>query len=142
MRRTLIVATVSVIGIIAWTRAGAQQEMLPKPGPGSGITRAAQQGDWIVSVSSMPAVTLASGVHLRGPAFLRNRSYKVIWPNGDEERVTILSAPVVRATDRGAEPLPERSPELTSDGWAEVQSSSGARRWINLMAARSVEEAR
>jgi hypothetical protein len=142
MRRTLIVAGVLLFGIFAWTRAGAQQEMLSRPGPGSGITRAAQQGDWTVSVSSMPAVTIANGVHLRGPAFLRNRTYKVIWPNGDEERVTIITAPNVRATDRGSEPMPARSPELASDGWAEVQTSTGTRRWVNLMAARSVEEAR
>lgn len=142
MRRTLIVATVLVIGLFAWTRARAQQEMLSKPGPGSGITRAAQQGDWTVSVSAMPAVTIAHGVQLRGPAFLRNRTYKVIWPNGDEERVTIITSPGVRATGRGSEPLPDRSPELASDGWAEVQTSTGAKRWINLLAARSVEEAR
>jgi hypothetical protein len=90
----------------------------------------------------MPPIRIANGVPLRGPAFLRNRTYKVIWPNGDEERVTIITVPDVRATDRGSDRLPERSPELSSDGWAEVQTSSGARRWINLMAARSVEEAR
>lgn len=142
MRRTLIVAAALVLGIIAWSRAAAQQEMLSKPGPGSGITRAAQHGDWAVSISSMPAIRIASGVQVRGPAFLRNRTYKVIWPNGDEERVTIITVPDVRATDRGADRLPERSPELSADGWAEVQTSTGARRWINLMAARSVEETR
>lgn len=146
MRRTLIVSAALVIGIIAWTRAAAQQEMLSKPGPGSGITRAVQHGDWEVSISSMPAVRIVNGVQLRGPAFLRNRTYKVTWPNGDEERVTIITVPDVRATergsDRGSDRLPERSPELSGDGWAEVQTSTGAKRWINLMAARSVEEAR
>ena len=142
MHRTLIVAAALVIGIIGWSRAAAQQEMLSKPGPGSGITRAAQHGDWEVSISSMPPVRIVNAVQLRGPAFLRNRPYKVTWPNGDEERVTIITVPEVRATDRGSDRLPERSPELSGDGWAEVQTSTGAKRWINLMAARSVEEAR
>ena len=142
MRRTLMVAAALVIWFIAWGRAAAQQEMLSKPGPGSVITRAAQHGDWEVSISSMPAVRIVNGVQLRGPAFLRNRTYKVTWPNGDEERVTIIAIPEVRATDRGSERLSDRSPELSGDGWAEVQTSTGAKRWINLMAARSVEEAR
>ena len=142
MRSTLIVAAVLVMGIIAWGRAGAQQEMLPRPGPGSGITRAAQHGDWQVSISDMPALRITGGVPLRGPTFLRNRSYKVTWPNGDEERVVITAVPDVRATERGTERLPERSPELTSEVWVEVQTGSGNKRWINLMAARAIEEAR
>jgi hypothetical protein len=144
MRRTLIVAAVLAIGIIAWTRAGAQQqEMLPRPGPGSGITRAAQHGEWAVSISSMPAVRVVNGVQLRGPSFLRNRTYKVTWPNGDEERVAIIAVPSVRATDSESDDrVPQRSPEISGDGWAEVQTSTGAKRWINLWAARSVVEVR
>jgi hypothetical protein len=44
--------------------------------------------------------------------------------------------------DRSPERLPERSAEVMADTWAEVQTASGGRRWINLMAARSIEETR
>ena len=143
MRRTFITIAVLVAGLIAWV--GAQQEMQPRPGPGSGITRSAQHGDWEVAISNVPTVrvaTITAGVPLRAPQFIRNRTYKVTWPNGDEERVTVITVPDVRATDRNAERdrLPERSPESSTDGWVEV-SSSGARRWINILAARAIQEA-
>ena len=140
MRRTFITIAVLVTGLIAWV--GAQQEMLPKPGPGSGITRAAQHGEWEVAISNVPTVRLAAataGIPLRTPPFVRNRTYKVTWANGDEERVTVISVADVRATDRNNDRIPERSPEASTDGWVEVQSSAG-RRWINILSARSIIE--
>ena len=145
MRKIFIVIGALAIAVTGWTQLGAQQqEMLSRPGPGSGITRSAQHGDWEVAISNTPTVRVANTlpVQLRGPVFLRNRSYKVVWPNGDEERLTMISVPDQRVADRASERLPERSAEAMADTWAEVQTASGNRRWINLMAARSIEETR
>ena len=145
MRKTFITVGAFVIAIATWSQLGAQQEMLSRPGPGSGVTpvAAAQRGDWQVAVSNTPSVHVANSVQvqMRGPVFLKNRTYKVTWPNGDEERLTMIAVPDARA-DRNPDRLPERSPEMAGDGWAEVQTSNGIRRWINILAARSIEEAR
>ena len=144
MRKTLIIVGALAIAGTAWTQLRAQQEMLQRPGPGSGITRAAQHGDWEVAISNTPTVRVANSmpVQVRGPMFLKNRTYKVTWPNGDEERLTLISVPDSRPAERNPERLAERSAEMMSDTWAEVQTPSGNKRWINLMAARSIEEAR
>ena len=155
MRKTFIIIGALALLATGWTGLGAQQqEMLSRPGPGSGITRSAQHGDWEVAISNTPTVRIADTppVQLRGPVFLKNRSYKVIWPNGDEERLTLISVPDQRLAvrnserldrpDRNPERLAERSAEAMADTWAEVQTASGNRRWINLMAARSIEETR
>ena len=152
MRKSFIIIGALAIAVTGWTQLGAQQqEMLSRPGPGSGITRSAQHGDWEVAISNTPTVRVANTlpVHLRGPVFLKNRTYKVVWPNGDEERLTMISVPDQRVADRSPERpdrsperLPERSAEAMADTWAEVQTASGNRRWINLLAARSIEETR
>ena len=145
MRKTFIIIGALALAVTTWTQLRAQQqEMLSRPGPGSGITRAAQHGDWEVAISNTPTVRIATPfpVHLRGPVFLRNRTYKITWPNGDVERVTMIAVPDQRPADRNADRLPERSAETMADTWAEVQSESGNKRWINLMAARSIEEVR
>lgn len=134
MRGTFIVGGTLAAALAAWVGLSAQQEMLPKPGPGSGLTKAVQQGEWRVAIDNVPTVNIGNGVQLRGPLFLKHRAYKVTWPNGDEERVTIVTVPQARRLSDG-------SPEVVENGWVEVQSS-GTRRWINIMAARSVEEAR
>jgi hypothetical protein len=142
MRKLFVLGGAVAIAAVTWTQLRAQQEMLAKPGPGSGITRAAQHGDWQMAISNEPTVRVASitaGVPLRTPQFIRNRTYKVTWPNGDEEKVTIIAVPDVRPNDRGGDRLPERSADGSTDGWVQVQSSSG-RRWINILAARAIEE--
>jgi hypothetical protein len=109
--------------------ASAQQEMLPKPGPGSGITtvtgsvsvtntpgvRAAQEGDWHVAVLNTPSVRVTE---VPSPGFLRSgATYQITWVDGSKESVTISS--------------------VATNGWVEVERS---RRWINLASARSIAE--
>ena len=144
MRKLFVVIGALGIALVTWVQLRAQQEMQPRPGPGSGITRAAQQGEWEVAINNTPTVRVADTlqVQVRGPVFLRNRTYKVTWPNGDEERLTVILAPVPRPVDRNADRLPERSAEMMADTWAEVQTANGNRRWINMTAARSIEEVR
>ena len=144
MRKLFIVIGALGIALTTWVQLRAQQEMQSRPGPGSGITRSAQHGDWEVAINNTPTVRIADTlqVQVRGPVFLRNRLYKVTWPNGDEERLTVITVPVPRPADRSADRLPERSAEMMADSWAEVQTANGNRRWINVSAARSIEEAR
>lgn len=130
MRKSLIVVAVSAAAFL-WVAVSAQQEMSPRPGPGSGIThvtgsvdisntpsvRAAQEGDWRVSVQNTPSVRVTE---VPSPAFLRTgSSYEVTWADGKIETVTVSS--------------------ISTSGWIEVERS---RRWINLSSARSIAEVR
>jgi hypothetical protein len=139
MRKTFITMTALAIALVAWAHLGAQQEMLPKPGPGSGVTPVSQKGDWAVAISNTPSVHIANPIQVRGPIFLRRGSYRVTWPNGETENVTIIT--MASDTQRAGDRMADRSPELITDGWVEVQSE-GRRRWVNIMAARSIEEGR
>ena len=139
MRKTFITVGALAIALVAWTHLGAQQEMLPRPGPGSGITGVSQKGEWSVAISNTPSVRIANPIQVRGPIFLTRGAYRVTWPNGDAEMVTLIATAV--ETQRTGDRIGERSTELVTDGWVEVQSN-GRRRWINLMAARSIEEGR
>jgi len=134
MRKTLTIIGAVAMAAIAWTQLGAQQEMLSKPGPGSGLTRAVQHGDWAVAISNIPSVQITNPIQIKGPVFLKRGTYNVTWPNGDVEKVTIITM----AADTNK--MSDRSPELVNEGWVEV-SSGGNRRWINIMAARSIQEA-
>ena len=144
MRKLFIVIGALGIALVTWVQLRAQQEMQSRPGPGSGITRSAQHGDWEVAINNTPTVRIADTlqVQVRGPVFLRNRLYKVTWPNGDEERVTVIAVSASRPVERTTDRLPERSAEMVADTWAEVSTASGNRRWINLSAARAIEEVR
>ena len=121
MRALFIVGALSAAAFL-WTGVAAQQEMLPRPGPGSGVTRvegtvnignvpavrATQEGDWRVTVVPAP--------------FLKpNTRYVVTWQDGSTERIVVL-------TDVG------------HGGWVMVDGAP--RRWINLGTARAVEEGR
>lgn len=132
MHRRIIIIGALALALVAWARAGAQQEMLPKPGPGSGVTPVSQRGDWQVAISNTPEVRIANGVPLRAPAFLKDAQYKLTWPNGDVEDVRIHITDLRRMAEKGL---------AVEDGWLEV-SSGGRRRWINIHVARSIEEAR
>lgn len=137
MRKTFITATALAIALVVWVSLGAQQEMLPRPGPGSGVTGVSQKGEWSVAINNTPSVRIANPIQVRGPVFLKRGAYRVTWPNGDVEMVTIIT--MASDTQRTGDRMAERSPELITDGWVEVQSE-GRRRWVNIMAARSVEE--
>jgi hypothetical protein len=128
--KTTVALSVAAAALL-WVAASAQQEMLPKPGPGSGITtvtgsvsvtntpgvRAVQEGDWHVAVLNTPTVRVTE---VPSPGFLRSgASYQITWVDGSKESVTISS--------------------VATNGWVEVERS---RRWINLASARSIEEQR
>lgn len=108
----------------AWVALSAQQEMLPRPGPGSGVTP--------VRVVEEPAVRLAKGsevrvvdpvsVSIRPPGFVaKGRVLEITWATGDTERVTVR--------------------DVLEGGWIDVAASGGAR-YINLASARSVQTPR
>ena len=136
MQKRTIVVTVSAAALLG-VAAAAQQEMLPKPGPGSGVTnvtgsvsiantpnvnvantvQAAQQGEWRVAIQDTPSVRVTE---VPSPGFLRTGSrYEITWVDGTSETVTISS--------------------LAANGWIEVERS---RRWVNLSSARSIREDR
>jgi hypothetical protein len=130
VRKTAPALAIAAAALL-WAAVSAQQEMLPKPGPGSGITNvagsvsitntpsvmAAQQGDWRVAVSNTPSVRVTE---VPSPGFLRTgATYEIVWVDGSRETVTVSS--------------------IATNGWIEVERS---RRWINLSSARSIAENR
>src|SRR5688572_28458007 len=121
MRKTFITITAFAIALAAWAQLGAQQEMLPRPGPGRGVTGVSQKGEWSVAINNTPSVHIANPIQVRGPIFLKRGCYRLTWPNGDAEVVSIIAttSDAPRAGDRMA----ERSQELVTDGWVEVHSS-------------------
>ncbi len=121
--------TVTLAGLAlaatAWVAVSAQQEMLSRPGPGSGVTP--------VRVVEEPVVRLAKGaevrvldpvyVSVRPPAFLsKGRGLEITWPTGEVDRVTVV--------------------DVLDGGWIDVGSSGEGTRVINLATARSVRTLR
>lgn len=119
--------------------AVAQQEVSPVPRAGTGVVTvtgsvdigrmpavtiagqpdvaARQSGEWNVSVTGQPQVSLAPA------AFVRNgMRYALTWTDGSIETVSV--------TESGA------------GGWVRVQHPQGASRWVNLSTARAIEEVR
>jgi hypothetical protein len=109
---------------LLWAGVSAQQESRIKPGPGSGVmnvvgivdignvpvVHATQRGDWQVSLANSPTVRVGS------PDFLlKGRRYKVTWAANDQETVDVTDV---------------------NGSWVRV----GGGRWINLAAARAVED--
>ena len=117
--------TVTLAGLAlaasAWAAVSAQQEMLSRPGPGSGITP--------VRVVEEPVVRLAKGAEVRvlDPVYVaarplafatKGRTLEITWPTGEIDRVTVAG--------------------VVEGEWVEVGSSGGETRYINLATARSV----
>ena len=130
MQKSTIAVSLAAAAFL-WVALSAQQETLPKPGPGSGVTSvagsvsiintpsvsAAQEGDWRVAVSNTPSVRVTE---VPSPGFLRTgTTYEIVWVDGSKETVTVSS--------------------IATNGWIEVERS---RRWINLSSARSIAENR
>ena len=134
MRNILVISSVAgslALATMVWPSVSAQQEMLPRPGAGSGVSRvegnvavtgtvsvdqmpdvnAKQRGPWRVGITEMPEV------HIAGLSFLRaGGRYEVTWPAGDKETLAVTA--------------------VASNGWVKVDQRS---RWVNLALARSVE---
>jgi hypothetical protein len=130
MHRPTLVTAIGA-AVLLWAGVSAQQEVLPKPGPGSGITRitgavevsnapsvhAVQQGGWEVAINNTPTVRIVETV---GPSFLKQgRKYEITWDDGKAEVVTVAGS--------------------GRDGWIEV--SGPPRRWINLTSLRTIQDA-
>lgn len=120
MRISVIVAAAGAAAML-WTGVRAQQEMLSRPGPGSGITRV----EGSVSIANMPPVrAMQDGewrVAIAPVTFFKPKvRYLVTWPDGSVERMTIA--------------------ETGQGDWVLTEGTS--RRWLNLAVARSVEELR
>ena len=109
---------------LLWAGVSAQQESRMKPGPGSGVmnvvgivdignvpvVHATQRGDWQVSLANSPTVRVG------GPDFVvKGRRYRITWIPGEQETVEVAEV---------------------NGSWVRV----GGGRWINLAAARAVED--
>lgn len=138
MRRTTI-AVVSVAAVLLGAAAVAQQEVFPTPRAGTGVVTVTgavdiermpavviaampdaavrQSGDWRVSVTGQPQVSLAPAAFVRVGV-----RYGVTWTDGSTETVSIA--------------------ESGAGGWVRVQQPQGVSRWVNLSAARAIEEVR
>lgn len=134
MNRVHLVAIAVLAGVVFWAGVKAQQEVQPRPGPGSGLMNvnilnrpavlAEQIGEWQVSVGRMPDVRIANTptVAVRLPMFAaRGSKYIVTWATGEIDRVSIS--------------------DVGEDGWVQVDNQGKNRRWINLRNARAIEEA-
>ena len=118
MRKHLIVLAVAAA---AWAGVSAQQEMLPRPGPGSGVTPVRIVNEAVVTVSGIPEVRVTAPVaaSVRVPTFAsKGRTLVVTWATGDDETVTVN--------------------EVLEDGWIAVDGN----RFVNLSSARSVRVVR
>ena len=135
----------AVAAVAVGVGVAAQQEMLPRPGPGSGVTPVSQRGNWDVAISNEPTVHIANPVPVRigVPAFVRNASFEITWANGDKETVAIVGferQQEARIDRPDGRPDPRQNrPQPADDGWVQVRDGSKTR-WINLTAARSIEQ--
>lgn len=135
MNGTRVVGLAAGAAALLWVGVvGAQQEMRPRPGAGSGVmdvnvinhpaVTAAQSGDWRVSLASTADVRIANTptVSTAAPGFLRRgERYEITWGERELEIVTI--------------------DELLSNGWVRAMSN-GSSRWLNLNNARGIAVAR
>jgi len=127
VRNILVLGSLAFVAMV-WSGVSAQQEMLPRPGAGSGIIKVAgsvsiddmpdvsskQLGPWRVGITDLPEVQLA------GLSFVRaGGRYEVIWSGAEKESLVVTA--------------------VGASGWVKVQSPHS--RWVNLSAARSIEAA-
>jgi hypothetical protein len=126
-----------VIGCLAialvWTGVAAQQEVLSRPGPGTGLSSvnvvnrpsvaAEQSGEWQVAIRGISDVriTNATPVRVQLPQFAGKGKFLVTWPNGQTENIQVL--------------------DVGEDGWVQVANAARTGpRWMNLRIAREIEE--
>jgi len=125
---------IAVAGLLCVRSSAGQVQ--PVPGPGTGIVtvsgtvdvgnvpsvNAGQRGDWKVAVSNAPDVRVVNTptVAIAPVQFLKAGSrYEIVWSAGDREVIGVA--------------------QLGSEGWVRV-NGGGRRRWVNIAAARAVEE--
>ena len=133
MNRWHVVIIGCMAGALVWTGVAAQQEVLSRPGPGTGLSSvtvvnrpsvaAEQSGEWQVAISRMPEVRISNTlpVSIQLPRFAAKGKYLVTWQSGESETVTVI--------------------DIGEDGWVQAANTvrSGAR-WVNLRSARAIEE--
>ena len=133
MNRWHVMVIGCLAGALVWTGVAAQQEVLTRPGPGTGLANvnvvnrpavaAEQGGEWQVAISRMPDVRISNTatVSIQLPRFASKGTYLVTWQSGESERVTVI--------------------DIGEDGWVQAANTarSGAR-WVNLRSARAIEE--
>jgi len=136
MRTKVVIGVLMAVAALYWARStdGQAQSV---PSLGSGIVTVqgkvdigtlppidvSQRGDWKVSLANVPGVRVVNTptVAVAPLAFLEvGGRYNVIWPAGDRETVEIA--------------------QLGSGGWVRA-AGEGRRRWLNLAAAKAIEEA-
>lgn len=135
MRKTVVTSVAAAIAAVALgLTARGQVQSVPGPGSGvvtvtgrvevvDGMVRAAQNGDWKVQIANAPDVRVVNtATVLPAPLpFLKAGSrLTVTWPDGTVQTI--------------------RVGQLGSGGWVSDDSARG--RWLNLSAARSVEDAK
>ena len=127
MRMKAVAAALAALAILTWVQIPSGQ-VYPAPTPGTGVVRvtgkvdvgnivpveAAQRGEWRVSVANTPAVAAVPVSFLKSGS-----SYAVTWTDGSQETVRLL--------------------QLGGGGWVRVEHDS-RRRWLNLDAARAIDE--
>ena len=132
MRVTTAAFALLAACVLIGMKVGAQQEMRPTPGPGSGrmtvdvatvpIVQVAPAGEWRTTVTNVPDVRVVNTPYVltAAPEFLRSgRRYEIKWPAGERETIDVA--------------------EVTRGGWIRVDEPK-RQRWLNVGAALSLEE--
>lgn len=132
MRVTTAAFVLLAACVLIGMTVGAQQEMRPTPGPGSGrmtvdvatvpIVQVAPAGEWRTTVTNVPDVRVVNTPHVltAAPEFLRSgRRYQIGWLSGERETITVA--------------------EVGRGEWIRVDEPD-RRRWVNVAAARWIEE--
>jgi hypothetical protein len=135
MRTTLVTGVLIGVTAFYWVRSTAGQ-VQPVPGFGTGTVTVqgevdirklppidvGQRGDWKVSLANVADVRVVNtpAVAIALPPFLRTGGrYEVTWPAGDRETFAIA--------------------QLGGGTWVRT-AGDGRPRWLNLAAARTIEE--
>ena len=135
MRTKIGAGFLTAVAALCWARS-TDGQVQSVPGPGSGIVTvqgevdirrlppidASQRGDWKVSLANVPDVRVVNTPMVTAAplAFLKvGGRYAVTWPAGDRETIGVA--------------------EFGSGGWLRA-AGEGRRRWLNLAAAKTIEE--
>ena len=135
MRTRIVTAILMAAAVLYWVESMVGQ-VQPVPAFGTGIVTVqgevdvrklppmdvSQRGDWKVSLATVPDVRVVNTatVAIALPPFVKvGGRYEVTWPAGDRETVAIA--------------------QLGGGTWVRA-SGEGRERWLNLAAARALQE--